>query len=234
MNKDSNATAYGNPIEEMQQYVDILFEQCVAAKMIWPMAYEKFYQNSTRVVAGLSHKQVMNRVANANKEIYSQSPALAKVKNDVVGFLKFNSTWHDDSRAKERKSGIERIVGWAHPELRKLLRYSGVHLFVDGTFRCTPKAFRQFVTLLMYDPLTNLFALIIFTLATNKTQDLYTKMFQRIGFALGTQPDPFDVGHFPSTGLIGRLFHFKQASRRKMKELRLPDKEVTSICNGLT
>jgi len=119
------------------------------------------------------------------------------------------------------------------------LRYAGVHLFVDGTFRCCPKAFGQFVTLMMYDPLTDLFVPVFFTLATNKTQDLYNKMYQCIEFALGKKPNPVDVvcdfeaamifavrEHFPSTRIVGCLFHFKQACRRKMKEFRLPDPEA--------
>ncbi|KAE8910273.1 hypothetical protein PF003_g6077 [Phytophthora fragariae] len=122
-----------------------------------------------------------------------ETPDLAKVKNEIVGFLQFNYAWHDDSRAKQGKSGIERLIGWSHPELSNLLRYDGLHLFVDGTFRCTPKSFHQFVTLMMYDPLTDLFVPVFFTLATNKTTDLYTKMFKCIEFALGKEPNPADV-----------------------------------------
>ncbi|KAK1942776.1 hypothetical protein P3T76_005413 [Phytophthora citrophthora] len=64
-------------------------------------------------------------------------------------------------------------------------------------------------------------------------------MFKCIEFALGKQPNPVDVvcdfesalinaiqEHYPSTRLIGCLFHFKQACRRKMKEYALPDGEV--------
>ncbi|KAE9208515.1 hypothetical protein PF002_g19380 [Phytophthora fragariae] len=138
-----------------------------------------------------------------------ETPDLAKVKNEIVGFLQFNYAWHDDSRAKQGKSGIERLIGWSHPELSNLLRYDGLHLFVDGTFRCTPKSFHQFVTLMMYDPLTDLFVPVFFTLATNKTTDLYTKMFKCIEFALGKEPNPADV-----------------ACRRKMKEYRLSEAEA--------
>ena len=33
--------------------------------------------------------------------------------------------------------------------------------------------------------------------------------------------------HFPEAKLVGCLFHFKQAARRKMKEIRFPDEEVS-------
>ncbi|GMG16494.1 unnamed protein product [Phytophthora fragariaefolia] len=135
-----------------------------------------------------------------------ESPALARVKDDVVGFLQFNYSWYDDDKAKER------LLGWAHPELRNLLKYDSVHVFVGGAFRCTPKRFHQFVTLMMYDLLTELFVPVFFTSATNKTQDLYAKMFKCIEFSLGRQNNPIDVvcdfeapliaaiqGQFPST-----------------------------------
>ncbi|POM69652.1 Hypothetical protein PHPALM_14045 [Phytophthora palmivora] len=61
----SGNPACGNLIESMQKFVDELVEQDLPAKTIWPMAYEKFYSNSSRVLCGLSRRQVLNRVANA-------------------------------------------------------------------------------------------------------------------------------------------------------------------------
>ncbi|ETK92642.1 hypothetical protein L915_04044, partial [Phytophthora nicotianae] len=152
----------------------------------------------------------------------------------------FNYTWHNDAKAMQGKPSFERLLGWAHPELRNLLRYDSVHLFVDGTFRSAPKGFHQFITLMMYDPLTKLFVpLFFFTLVTSQTQDLYKRLFQCIEFAAGVKPNPKDVvcdfeaalifamrDHFPSTRIIGCLFHFKQACRRKMKKYQLSDIEA--------
>ncbi|KAE8979602.1 hypothetical protein PR003_g22901 [Phytophthora rubi] len=240
----NDASALINVEDDMREFVDELADQDIPANQIWMFyAASKFYAASTCVVRGLSRSQVIKRIGNAKADtkMFSlvETPDLAKVKNEIVGFSQFNYAWHDDSRAKQGKSGIERLIGWSHPELRNLLRYDGLHLFVDGTFHCTPKSFHQFVTLMMYDPLTDLFVPVFFTLATNKTTDLYTKMFKCIEFALGKEPNPADVvcdfeaamisaidDRFPSTRIVGCLFHFKQACRRKMKEYRLSEAEA--------
>ncbi|POM71649.1 Hypothetical protein PHPALM_11748 [Phytophthora palmivora] len=161
----------------MQKIVDELVEQDIPAKTIWSMVYEKVNSDLSRILGGLSRRQVLN-----------QTPTLARVQNDFVGVLQFNYSWYDDTKAKNGKSGIERLVGWSRPELRNLLKYDSVHLFVDGTFRCTPKRSHQFVTLMMYDPLTDLFVPTFFTLSTNKTQALYKKMLSALNFRWARSP----------------------------------------------
>ncbi|KUF80223.1 hypothetical protein AM588_10000173 [Phytophthora nicotianae] len=65
-------------------------------------------------------------------------------------------------------------------------------------------------------------------------------MFTCIEFALGKDIKPGDVvcdfegamilairGLFPSTRIVGCLFHFKQACRRKLKEYRMPNDEAS-------
>ncbi|ETL84285.1 hypothetical protein L917_15859 [Phytophthora nicotianae] len=64
-------------------------------------------------------------------------------------------------------------------------------------------------------------------------------MFKCIAFALGKEPNPGDVvcdfegalilairSQFPSTRIVGCLFLFKQACRRKLKEYRMPNEEA--------
>ncbi|KAK1946575.1 hypothetical protein P3T76_002127 [Phytophthora citrophthora] len=235
----SDASDCVDLMEEMKAFVDGLIEEDMAAKAIWAAIYTKFYSASTRVVRGLLHKQVLNLSPTPEHHPLLESPVLVKVKNDLVGFQQFHYTWHDGNKAKTENSGIGRLIGWSHPEIRNLLRYDGVHLFVDDTFRCVPKTYHQFVTLMVYDPLTDLVLPIFFTLVTNKTEGLYVKVLKRIEFVLGKQPNSVDVvcdfeaalinaiqDQYPSTRLIGCLFHFKQACSRKMKENALPDGEV--------
>ncbi|POM80397.1 Hypothetical protein PHPALM_1772 [Phytophthora palmivora] len=128
--------------DDMKKFVDHLIEQNLSATEIWTRTFTKFYLQSTSVVRGLSRSQVQARVhkakAGSNLLALLEDPVWARVKNELVGVFQFNYAWYDDSRAKQGKSEIERLVGWAHPELRNLLRYDGAHLFVDGTFRCTP------------------------------------------------------------------------------------------------
>ncbi|ETM52357.1 hypothetical protein L914_04010, partial [Phytophthora nicotianae] len=105
----------------------------------------------------------------------------------------FNCTWHNDAKAKHGKPSFEHLLGWAHPELQNPLRYGSVHRFVDGTFRMAPKGFHRFITLMVYDPLTELFVPLFFTLVTSQTQDLYKRLLQCIEFVAGVKPNPNDV-----------------------------------------
>ncbi|ETM99078.1 hypothetical protein PPTG_19061 [Phytophthora nicotianae INRA-310] len=87
-----SGTSRGQPVmipaisvtEEMKAFVDSLIEEDMVAKAIWTGTYTKFYSASARVVRGLSHKLVFNRVSNARASAYGsnvlallESPALA-------------------------------------------------------------------------------------------------------------------------------------------------------------
>ncbi|KAE9239799.1 hypothetical protein PF002_g10088 [Phytophthora fragariae] len=124
----NDASALINVEDDIREFVDGLADQDIPANQIWMFyAASKFYAASTCVVRGLSRSQVIKRIGNAKADtkMFSlvETPDLAKVKNEIVGFSQFNYAWHDDSRAKQGKSGIERLIGWSHPELRNLLRY---------------------------------------------------------------------------------------------------------------
>jgi hypothetical protein len=75
----------------MKAFVDDLAEQDLSAEKIWSMAFEKFYSNATSVVRGLSRKQVVSRVGNANARPNAfallETPEMARVKDKLVGFL---------------------------------------------------------------------------------------------------------------------------------------------------
>ncbi|ETP25777.1 hypothetical protein F441_01370 [Phytophthora nicotianae CJ01A1] len=167
--------------DEMKSFVDELVDTTdESPTKIWELTYRKFYENSVGVIRGLNKKQIVTRINNGRaaqngKDLFSmiESPSMAKVKNEELGFLQFNCTWLDDTKIKQEKPEIDRLIGWSHPELRNLLRYEGEDLFVDGTFRSAPKGYHQVVTLMMYDPLTELFVPLFFTLTTSKTQNSY-------------------------------------------------------------
>ncbi|GMF59650.1 unnamed protein product [Phytophthora fragariaefolia] len=109
----------------------------IRAPKIRDLAFDKFYKFASVAVRGLSKKEVAIRVQNAwscnkGRNIFAQleSPQLCKVRDADLGFLQFNYTWYNDVTAKGRNfnrnknavSGIERVIGWAHPKLRVLLK----------------------------------------------------------------------------------------------------------------
>ncbi|ETI55988.1 hypothetical protein F443_01385, partial [Phytophthora nicotianae P1569] len=100
----------------------------------------------------------------------------------------------------------DRIIGWAHPELRQLLMYNGVSLFFDCTFRCVPTGFKQCMLMMVYDQ------------EKLEPCDVVCAFEMLRIQAIEKQ--------FPIAEVIGCLFHFKQAERRQMKTTySIPDAE---------
>ncbi|ETM46660.1 hypothetical protein L914_08488 [Phytophthora nicotianae] len=224
--------------DEMKSFVDELVGTTdESPTKIWELTYRKFYENSVGVIRGLKKKQIITRTNNVRaaqngKDLFSmiQSPSMTKVKNAELGFLVFNYAWLDDTKITHGKSGLVWLIGWAQLELQNFLLYYGVHLFVDGTFRSAPKGYHQVVTLMMYDPLTELFAPLIFTLTTSKTQNSYKKLFYCVEFAVVKKSSPNDVvcdfkaaviftirEHFPKTKIIGYLISVQGVAWVKAK-----------------
>ncbi|ETP42804.1 hypothetical protein F442_10310, partial [Phytophthora nicotianae P10297] len=190
-----------NLVDEMKEFVDKMVEETDnGATQIWDEVYNKFYLESNRL-------ETLKLLKMA--KIYSllESPKMSKAKNDVVSFFQFSYTWHNDTKAKQGKPSFERLLGWARPELRNLLQYDSVHLFVDGTFRSASTGFYQFTTLMMYDPFTELF---VPKKIYPNPKDVVCDFEAALIFAVR------DL--LLSTRIIGCLFHFMQACRRKMKK----------------
>ena len=68
---------------------------------------------------------------------------------DVRSFLKFSLNY---TTATE----IETIIGWGHPDLIHLMKYSACPMFVDCTFSCVPKGFKQLFIIMIYTAATGL------------------------------------------------------------------------------
>lgn len=68
---------------------------------------------------------------------------------DERTFLKFFLNY---STATE----IETIVGWGHPDLIHLMKYGACPMFVDCTFSCVPKGFKQLLIIMIYTAATGL------------------------------------------------------------------------------
>ncbi|POM63006.1 hypothetical protein PHPALM_27764 [Phytophthora palmivora] len=135
---------------------------------------------------------------------------------------------------------LERLIGWAHPALIKLLKYKKTTLFLDGTFRCVPHPFYQCVVMMVFDNATDLFVPVFYILCSAKTQYTYWHLMKAVNVAADDKIQPsmvvcdFEAGlqeavqvQFPEADVVGCYFHFKQACRRKLKALAVPDLEGT-------
>ena len=91
---------------------------------------------------------------------------------------------------------------------------------------------------MVYDQSLDLYVPVMYVLMSGKTKECYRQVFSYIK---GELPNctPYCIGvdfekafftavsiYFPQALLTGCLFHFKQAARRKMEKLGIPDNEI--------
>lgn len=169
--------------DEMKDTVDRIAtcELAATALQIWNAVNAHFYlPNTTDALIGLTREQVINRVYNTCRQHYGgnihgliELPPLSLVKgsNQRFFFFHFHHIFYEDDH--KDMSQPQRIIGWAHPDLVKLLKYSGATVFVDGTFRCVHSHFRQCVIIMLLDQATGLYIPVFYVLCTSKTQDTY-------------------------------------------------------------
>jgi hypothetical protein len=81
-------------------------------------------------------------------------------------FLQFN-------HMTQRDGQLFRVMGWAHPTLKLLLKAQSSSLFFDGTFKCVPLPFMQCLILMVYDNTTDLYVPVFYMLVEKKTEWSY-------------------------------------------------------------
>lgn len=124
------------------------------------------------------------------------------------------------------------IIGWGHPHFLLMARSGKLHYFIDGTFKCVPRDFKQLITILCFDERTKLFLPMFLVLAQSKDAEVYTNVLTLCQQACGFTMDPksftsdFEPGiynsvkrHFPDTNVVGCLFHFVQALGRRLSKV---------------
>ncbi|KAJ8519457.1 hypothetical protein ON010_g18074 [Phytophthora cinnamomi] len=129
---------------------------------------------------------------------------------------------------------LHRLIAWAHPRLLELLLYPNSSIFVDGTFRSVPRPFRQCLVVMVDDPASRVFVPVKYILATGILGIAYRKTFLLVAdsteqrLRLSRVVCDFEqalidsIGaQFPTARIVGCMFHFKQAIRRRMIKLRL-------------
>ncbi|KAJ8562027.1 hypothetical protein ON010_g7654 [Phytophthora cinnamomi] len=145
------------------------------------------------------------------------------------------SLCHDE---RENLSKPTRSIGWAHPSLINLLRYSGTTIFVDGTFRCVLSGYKQCVDFMVHDRASGLFVPVYYVSSTSRSGDSYSEMVHVVVQGTDQQLEPAEVvcdfesalieaipTQFPNAIVLGCLFHLKQALRRAMKKFLIPEEE---------
>ena len=106
-------------------------------------------------------------------------------------------------------------------------------MFVDATFDIVPHPFYQCLIIMVFDLGLCIFITVALILMTGKTLECYWQAFNWLTSVVDSNAPTF-VGvdferafytqvanHFTEAEIIGCLFHFKQALRRKMIKLGL-------------
>ncbi|KAG2785962.1 hypothetical protein PC129_g13229 [Phytophthora cactorum] len=137
---------------------------------------------------------------------------------------------------------IKRMIGFAHPDLLRLLKYTKNPLFIDCTFKVFPQPFSQLAIVMGYDPAYDFYLPIFYVLLPDKLQDAYWHLLDNVIMQCDLQVNPryvtfdFEMGLlnavrqlFIGVSVVGCLFHWKQALRRKMIDLRIPQETVSHV-----
>ncbi|KAJ0394296.1 hypothetical protein P43SY_007760 [Pythium insidiosum] len=204
----------------MKRDVDTLaIQDSSSPQQIWERVRDKYYNRADNVVArGMSKSQVIKRINHVRAQYFGadihgrvEVAPLSRVKQTTLNFFQFHHVW--TSAAVKTETQIDRVIGWANPSLLALLRYGDLTLFVDATFRCVPRMFRQCVVIMVYDKASKLFVPVFYVLMASKTYDAYWNLLQYISDAEGDRVAPTEVV-------------FKQACQRKMSKLCISRAEI--------
>ncbi|ETM46383.1 hypothetical protein L914_08704 [Phytophthora nicotianae] len=136
---------------------------------------------------------------------------------------------------------LRRIVGFGHPDLIRLMKYPGITLFVDTTVSVTPKPFTQTIIVMIHDRAHNLYVPCFCYLVDTKDHWTYWNVSQWIkiqtdmacvpSMGLGDFEQALHLeirDQFESACIVGYLFYWKQAIRRKMISLGIARVEVAA------
>ncbi|OWZ16290.1 hypothetical protein PHMEG_0009931 [Phytophthora megakarya] len=96
-----------------------------------------------------------------------------------------------------------RLIGWAHPHLMDRMKQRRSSIFVDATYRLYDRLFHN-----------------VFVGAKKKLDPAHIVCDFEFALIKSVQEQ------FPESRIVGCLFHFKQALRRKMFKLKITDLEV--------
>mgnify|MGYP006195648677 FL=1 len=111
-------------------------------------------------------------------------------------------------------------------------------MFVDATFDIVPHPFYQCLIIMIFDARLKIFIPVAWILMSGKTDECYRQAFAWLTSAVEDLNPAFSgvdfeiaffrqvAVHLTGVDLIGCLFHWKQAIRRKIIKLKIPDNEV--------
>jgi hypothetical protein len=141
---------------------------------------------------------------------------------------------------------MQRIIGWAHHDLINVVKNGPKHLFIDCTFKSVPKSFFQCLIIVVHDPNTEVYTPVFYVLLQKKSQAVYEQALTLCMNSCDNKLIPISVTtdfeqalmnaiqeQFPKIPVIGCEFHWKQAIKRKLEKLGIPQDMIHKlICSS--
>ena len=192
---------------------------------------------SGRLILLLTLDQMISQVYRVRSLEYGSWEGQIKSKplmyandNDTRLFLQFDLELNLDNL------GLQRIIGWAHPDLVFLLKNGPVNTFIDCTFRVVPKGFTQLMIIMVYSKAHEHYVPVFYILLQSKLEKAYYHAIQQAicasDWLFEASSVTCDFEHalinaidsqFPKSTKVQCYFHWKQAIRRKLlTDYRIP------------
>lgn len=146
-------------------------------------------------------------------------------------------------------SSFERIIGWGNYDLIHMAKGGPKHYFIDCTFKSVPKPFYQCMIIMIYENATESYIPMFYVLMQSKYTGAYNAALYHCICHIGR--NKFDAitvtcdfeqalitainDNIENAVIIGCLFHWKQAMRRKMLQLHIHETLISEIMdvNGI-
>ena len=136
---------------------------------------------------------------------------------------------------------MQKIIGWAHPDILFHCQNYPMNLFIDCTFH-VPKGFEQCLIIIVYLPQFDEYVPLTWILLQSKSRNTYQAALMHciamcdwrlrahsICTDFETGLYQASISNFPEAKSILCYFHWKQAIRRKLISLKLPDLIVSRL-----
>jgi hypothetical protein len=148
----------------------------------------------------------------------------------------------------EKNEVLQKIVGWADCDLLHLATTGPKHYFMDCTFKCVPKPFKQLMVIMIYEEGTELYIPVFYILMEGKSEKMYMEVLRQCCESCDNKLKPLSIScdferailnsincQFPNVPIVGCEFHFKQAIRKKLINLNVRTDVVSNLVdsNGL-
>ncbi|KAI3642974.1 hypothetical protein MP228_002799 [Amoeboaphelidium protococcarum] len=183
-------------------------------------------------------QKAINKINNLRRNLYKEG-SLSYIEQKPLSEFNGQNFFQVKANFQGSKK-LETIIIWGLKEQICHLKRNG-SVFIDGTFHCVPipKQFHQLITVMLYDASWDIYYPVAWILTSGKAEEVYRVSLQHLKMIAGSQWQPRHVtcdfekslinavkNEFRGAEVIGCLFHFKQALRRKLKELKFVDADV--------